>query len=184
MAGEAGKDESLTVRASLQRKGGKTHAPLGALFRNTQGLVHFYTDGDSLELPIGEYELTAYRGPEYRPFEATVEVKEGQREAVEIKIDRWVHMASRGWYSGENHVHANYGYGEWYNTPESMMRQCLGENLNVCNAVVANSNTDGVFDREFFLGRPDVRSRPETILYWNQEFRATVKRLGGRTNYG
>lgn len=172
--GESGGAEPLTARVSLKRKNGKAHAPPGALFRVTQGVFHFYTAGDRLSLPTGEYDLLAYRGPEYRPFEATVEVRAGEDTTVEIRMERWVNMAKRGWYSGENHVHANYGYGEWYNTPESMMLQCLGENLNVCNAVVANSNTDGVFDREFFLGRPDARSNPEAILYWNQEFRATL----------
>ena len=164
----------LTVRISLRRKDGRAHAPLGALFRVTQGVFHFYTNGAELSLPAGEYDLIAYRGPEYKPFETSVTVKGNANTTAEIQMTRWVHMAKRGWYSGENHIHANYGYGEWYNTPDSIMRQCLGENLNVCNAVVANSNTDGVFDREFFLGRADDRSNPETILYWNQEFRATL----------
>src|SRR2546426_4072200 len=40
---------------------------------------------------------------------------------------------SRGWFSGENHIHANYGYGAWYNTPASILDMCEGEDLNVCN---------------------------------------------------
>ena len=47
------------------------------------------------------------------------------------------------------------------------------EGLNVANFVVANSDTDGVFDREFFRGRPDPYSSEQNILYWNEEFRAT-----------
>lgn len=174
VSGEDKEEDSLTVRLSLKRKKGRSYAPLGSLYRTTQGVYHFYTNGDEMSLPVGEYDLIAYRGPECRPFEKTLTVTENQDISVDIRMERWVNMSKRGWYSGENHVHANYGYGEWYNTPDSMMRQCLGENLNVCNAVIANSNTDGVFDREFFLGRPDDRSNPETILYWNQEFRATL----------
>ena len=37
-----------------------------------------------------------------------------------------------------------------------------------------NSEADGVFDREYFRGRPDPLSTEETILYWNQEFRSTI----------
>jgi hypothetical protein len=39
---------------------------------------------------------------------------------------------------------------------------------------VANSDGDGVFDREYFLGRPDPLSVPRTIIYWNEEFRSTI----------
>ena len=91
-----------------------------------------------------------------------------------VELERWVHMAKDGWYSGELHIHANYGYGAWFNTPETMRQQCVGEDLNVCNFMVANSDADVVFDRPFFRGGPDPLSTPENILYWNQEFRSTV----------
>jgi hypothetical protein len=55
-----------------------------------------------------------------------------------------------------------------------VLDQCEGEDLNVCNVMVANSDGDGVFDREFFRGRPDSQSQARTILYWNQEFRSTM----------
>src|SRR5262249_4648166 len=79
-----------------------------------------------------------------------------------------------GWYSGESHIHANYGFGHWYNSPRTMLLQCGGEDLNVANFMVANSNGDGVFDREFFGGRPDPLSNERTILSWNEEFRSTI----------
>ena len=91
-----------------------------------------------------------------------------------VELERWVHMAKDGWYSGELHIHANYGYGSWFNTPETMRQQCVGEDLNVCNFMVANSDADVVFDRPFFRGGPDPLSTPENILYWNQEFRSTI----------
>ncbi len=164
----------LTIRVSLKRQKGKFFAPPHSIYRLTQGRGHFYTSGTELILPAGKYDIVANRGPEYRPFELTVSIEADKKRSVDVNMSRWVNMAEQGWYSGENHVHANYGYGEWYNTPETMIRQCLGENLNICNAVVANSDGNGVFDREFFLGKPDPQSGPETILYWNQEFRATL----------
>src|SRR5262249_18497501 len=91
-----------------------------------------------------------------------------------VVLGRWAHLAKDGWYSGELHIHANYGYGSWYNTPETMRQQCVGEDLNVCNFMVANSDADVVYDRPFFRGGPDPLSTEENILYWNQEFRSTV----------
>ena len=55
-----------------------------------------------------------------------------------------------------------------------MLAQSAGEDLIVSNFMVANSEADGVFDREYFRGSPDPLSNEETILYWNQEFRSTI----------
>ena len=92
-------------------------------------------------------------GPEYRPVHRTLHVEPGRAVALTVELERWVDAAGLGLWSGENHIHANYGYGEWYNTPETMLLQCEGEDLNVCNFMVANSDGDGVFDRPFFRGR-------------------------------
>jgi hypothetical protein len=55
-----------------------------------------------------------------------------------------------------------------------MRLQIEGEGLNLANMVVANSDTDGIFDREFFRGEPDPVSSSHHVLYWNEEFRATL----------
>jgi TolB protein len=169
-------DGSPTVaRVSLRRLGGKFHAPPEALYRITAGLGHFYCRGSAqFDLPAGRYELLAFRGPEYRVARREFEISGGQAHSLTVPLERWVNAAAEGWFSGENHIHANYGYGAWYNTPRTILEQCEGEDLRVCNLVVANSDGDAVFDREFFRGRPDPLSTPDTILYWNQEFRSTL----------
>src|SRR5206468_12194763 len=167
--GETGKP--IVARISIQEEGGKYYAPVGALYRMQGDLVHFYAAREAeLSVPAGKYHIRAFRGIEYKPFHLEV----NDPSFVEIRLVRWTDPPSRGWYSGESHIHANYGYGHWYNGPETMRLQVEGEDLNVANFMVANSDTDGVFDREFFRGRPDPRSGPETILYWNEEFRATL----------
>lgn len=164
----------VTARVSIKAGNGKFHAPAGSTFHLMLGLSVFYACGEStLPLPVGHYEVRAFRGPEYRPFQKDVDIREGG-DAVGIDLERWINMAERGWYSGENHIHANYGYGEWYNTPRSVLDLCEGEDLNVSNLVLANSDGNGVFDREFFRGRTDPLSKPRTILYWNEEFRSTL----------
>lgn len=170
-----GRETPTAAKVSLKRKDGKFFAPLGSLYRVAGGRMHFYARGGSaLLLPAGVYEITAWRGPEHRVFRTQIELEGGQTRTLELKLERWTDAWSRGWFSGENHIHANYGYGAWYNTPASILDMCEGEDLNVCNLVVANSDGDGVFDREFFRGRLDARSTPRTLLYWNQEFRSTI----------
>jgi TolB protein len=167
--------EPVTARVSLRQKGGKFHTPAGALYRVMGGRCYFYGRGEvTMTLPSGSYELAALRGPEYRAHQQEVELKADQSTAIELALERWTDPAARGWYSGENHIHGNYGYGAWYLNPRHVLDQCEGEDLNVCNIMVANSDGDGVFDREFFLGSPDSQSKPRTILYWNEEFRSTI----------
>jgi len=123
---------------------------------------------------VGSYTLAGFRGPEYRVVSQAVTIEPGKTREVTVELERWVHLAKDGWYSGELHIHANYGYGSWFNSPETMRQQCVGEDLNVCNFMVANSDADVVYDRQFFRGGPDPLSTSENILYWNQEFRSTI----------
>jgi hypothetical protein len=164
-----------TARVSVQQIGGKYYAPNGALYRVLDGEMHFYIEGHTtITLPSGRYKVQAARGPEYKTSSQVLEISTGETARVAISLERWTNQRERGWYSGESHIHANYGYGHWYNSPRTMTAQCGGEDLIICNLMVANSDGDGVFDREYFRGRPDPLSTPGTILYWNEEFRSTI----------
>jgi hypothetical protein len=165
----------LTARLAIRHADGSFHAPPGSLYRLLRGDLHFYARQRArLELPEGRYQLKAARGPEYRVARVDFEIRPEQTTTIGVELVRWTHEEEQGWYSGESHIHANYGYGHWYNSPETMLQQLSGEDLRVGNFMVANSDGDGVFDREFFRGRPDPLSNDQTVLYWNQEFRSTI----------
>jgi hypothetical protein len=165
----------LVARVSVRSEGGKFHAPPGSLYRVLKGDLHFYADGRAaFDLPEGRYEATVARGPEYRVARVAFEVRPGTTTTQTVALERWTDQRARGWHSGESHIHANYGYGPWYNSPRTMLLQCAGEDLGVGNFMVANSDGDGVFDREHFRGRPDPLSDGRTVLYWNEEFRSTI----------
>jgi hypothetical protein len=66
----------------------------------------FYVNGTyESQVPAGPYELVATKGPEYRMFKRTVEVKAGQTNRVMISMQRFIDQPSRGWYSGDTHLH-------------------------------------------------------------------------------
>src|SRR5262245_16040108 len=164
-------NKRITARVSLRAVGGKFYAPPGAIHRFLRSYGHFYGDGQSnLHLPVGKYRLRVFRGPEFEVVDREIDITADIVHGANIKLKRWTQQAQAGWFSGENHIHANYGYGQWYNSPRTMLQQCAGEDLNVCNFMVANSDTDGIFDRAYFRGGPDPLSTPETILYWYQEY--------------
>ena len=177
---DKGNGAPQTVRASVQlKKGdefGKYFAPPGALYWMLGNNVeHFYAAGTAdLTLPAGKYLVRAFRGMEYREARVEVDVAAGREATAQVDMERWTDPPGRGWWGGESHIHANYGYGQWYNTPATVRLQVEGEGLNLANMVVANSDTDGIFDREFFRGEPDPVSTPRHVVYWNEEFRATL----------
>lgn len=177
---EKGTGAPATARVSVQQKEetsfGKYFAPVGALYWMLGNNVeHFYTAGAAdLTVPVGTYVVRMFRGIEYREVRVEVDVRAGRETMARLELERWTDPPARGWWGGESHIHANYGYGQWYNTPATIRLQVEGEGLNLANMVVANSDTDGIFDREFFRGEPDPLSTPRHVVYWNEEFRATL----------
>ncbi len=95
----------------------------------------YRADGESVLLPPGKYQMIASRGPEYVPQHLAVEVPEAAEHSVAVDLKRWIHLAPRGWYSGDHHVHAagcaHYDSPTEGVGPEDMMRHILGEDLNV-----------------------------------------------------
>jgi hypothetical protein len=77
--------------------------------------------GFTADLPPGTYTLTAERGKEYLPAEATIEIGDAPA-SVELKLRRWINMAERGWYSGDTHVHR---------TLEELPTAMLADDVNV-----------------------------------------------------
>lgn len=172
---DAADQKPIIARISLKEDKGRFYAPPGALHRMLRNRGNFYCDGATeMTIPAGSYRLIGHRGPEYKVVSQDITVEANASRELTVSLERWIHQAKDGWYSGEAHIHANYGFGQWYNSPETMRQQCVGEDLNVCNFMVANSTSDIVYDRPYFRGEPDPLSSDQYILYWNQEFRSTL----------
>src|SRR5262245_28367317 len=112
---DAATRKPVIARISLREDRGRFHAPPGSLHRSLRGQGHFYCDQSAeWTLPAGTYRLKGYRGPEYRVASQEVAIKPGETHEVTVEFDRWIHMSKAGWWSGELHIHANYGYGTWF----------------------------------------------------------------------
>ena len=68
---------------------------------------HFTTLDDRfiVTLPAGDATLRLERGKEYVPVEARLRIAAGDTVERTFRLRRWIDMASRGWYSGEHHLH-------------------------------------------------------------------------------
>jgi len=60
-----------------------------------------------MALPPGDYDVAIYKGIEYISVQEKFNIKPGETTNLSVQMKRWVHMAKRGWYSGDDHVHAS-----------------------------------------------------------------------------
>ena len=137
----------------------------------TAGEPFFYSKGEhEIRLPAGTATIKAVRGFEYTPVEQTVDIRAGETTDVTLNLERFSNLAAEGWYSGDSHIHANYNDHEFI-TPEDVLTQTLGEDLNVANLMVANSSGAQVHDSAYFEGRPHRLSQKNHLLRWIEEMR-------------
>ncbi|MBL8173819.1 MAG: CehA/McbA family metallohydrolase [Bryobacterales bacterium] len=167
----------VPVRLYVIAPDGKAYAPQGApvyYYPLDPGAVRegFYLSSgeDEFSAPAGRLRLAALKGVEYRIADSTVDVPPNDIATVTIRLERWTNWAVRGWFTGENHFHANYN-GSYYLKPKDALAWLEAEDLNTANMIVANSEGAFVHDKEFFRGAVDPASKPNYVLYWSQEYR-------------
>lgn len=169
--------QSTPVRLYVRAADGKAYAPSGSsifYYPLDPGAARegfFVASGDdTFPVPVGTLRLVALKGVEYRPLERTVEIAPGETAEITLTMERWTNWNQRGWYTGENHFHANYN-GIYYQRPSQSVQWLKAEDLNSANMIVANNEGAFIHDKEFFRGAVDPISTPRHVLYWGQEFR-------------
>ena len=81
------------------------------------------------ELPAGRYTAIVERGKEFFPLtnQFTVAVAPAAPITLRLPLQRWVDMSSRGWFSGDTHVHR---------VPADLPNVLLAEDVNVTHPMV------------------------------------------------
>ncbi|MCH8205317.1 MAG: CehA/McbA family metallohydrolase, partial [Candidatus Hydrogenedentes bacterium] len=132
----------------------------------------YRADGEHVYLPPGAYNVTWTRGPEYIEQNRQIIVPENVTNHVEIfELERWIHLAAEGWYSGDHHVHA--GGCSHYESPEAgvqplaMFRQALGEDLNV--SCVLSWGPCWYHQKTFFEGGVSPLSTLQNLIRYDVE---------------
>ncbi|HIG27837.1 MAG TPA: hypothetical protein EYQ50_08570 [Verrucomicrobiales bacterium] len=132
----------------------------------------YRADGESFHLPPGDYDITVSRGPEYLVENHKLTVQSGvvSQPAV-FHLNRWIHAATRRWFSGDHHVHAA-GCAHYENptegvTPADMMRHILGEDLNV--GCVLSWGPCWYAQKQFFEGKTSALSKPGYLMRYDVE---------------
>jgi hypothetical protein len=170
--------EPIAARVSVTDAAGRGYAPDDALWHADDGFdrsqrpfeyQYFHAPGGAeLALPEGEVRVEIIRGTETRPARRSVKIASGATRYVEIALERIADLASEGWFSGDLHVHMNYG-GAYRNGPERLAFQAAAEDLRLVENLIVNKE-QRVPDIAYFDGSPDFFPNWNVVIEHAQEF--------------
>jgi hypothetical protein len=131
----------------------------------------YRSDGETIRLPDGSYTVVVSGGPEYVTRTQTLRIDGGGPHELAIALERWIDPARMGWYSGDHHIHAA-GCSHYQNPtegvlPEDMMRQILGESLNIGS--VLTWGPCYYYQKQFFTGQDNPLSKPDRRMHYDLE---------------
>jgi TolB protein len=169
-------------RISITGPDGRSYAPDDAWHHADDGVDHrerrleygyFHTRGSSVvSVPAGDITVEATRGPEYRVARRSVRVAAGSIRSERIVLERLTDLAARGWWSGDLHVHMNYG-GHYRSDPARLRAMAEAEDLHVIENLIVNKE-GRIPDIGYFTGKPDPVSTPRLLILHDQEFHTSL----------
>jgi TolB protein len=175
---DAADGKPAPARVHLDASDGRTYAPSESWLRadffvedhlETSPYQFFYTGGTfDIMLPLGRTVLTVTRGVEYQPSRLEVEIKRDGAADLTVRLSRIDDPKSKGWWSGDNHLHMNYA-GVYYTGPAELLRQAAAEDLHVLNNLVCNKE-QRIPDVDRFTGKIDAASTADRVLFHSQEY--------------
>ncbi len=128
-------------------------------------------DGETLSLPEGYYTVAYTGGPEFLAHTKELSVNGSTPSEIALTLERWIDPSKFGWYSGDHHVHAA-GCSHYQNPtegvlPKDMMRQLLGESLNI--GAVLTWGPCYYYQKQFFSGHDNPLSEPDRLMHYDLE---------------
>jgi hypothetical protein len=131
----------------------------------------YRADGETIDLPAGNYSIEYGRGPEYLSKTIAFKVTDAANQSLGIHLERWIDPSKYGWYSGDHHIHAagcaHYTSPTQGVNPADMMRHILGEDLNVGSVLTWGPGYD--YQKEFFEGKDNTLSTANNLMRYDLE---------------
>lgn len=176
---DARSQHEIPARLSVTGPDGRSYAPDDAWrhaddhFDRSERKIeygYFHTAGTAtVRVPAGTLIVEAARGLEYGIVQRAVTLAPDARERLTIALPRLDDLPARGWWSGDLHVHMNYG-GAYRNDPQRLAFQAAAEDLHVVENLIVNKE-QRVPDIAYFRGRGiDPASTAKTIVAQTQEY--------------
>jgi hypothetical protein len=179
---------AVVVKLRVTEQDGKPARMAAFTFRDQQGRVYpamsrrlapdfffhaqiYRGDGESVLLQPGKYTVSWTRGPEYLVQSRQITIPTAVTHTESFQLKRWIHLAKKGWWSGDHHIHAagcaHYESPTEGVTPEDMMRHVLGEDLKV--GCCLSWGPCWYHQKRYFSGDVHPLSTPEYLLRYDVE---------------
>ena len=98
--------KALPVRAIVTDAAGEFVDGSG---RGTYRDGRFFAEGKfEVSLPAGSTRVQLWCGANYSPIDTKIDLVSGKHVTVTATMHRWFSPETRGWYAGDNHVHAQH----------------------------------------------------------------------------
>ncbi|MFO0690137.1 MAG: CehA/McbA family metallohydrolase [Myxococcota bacterium] len=173
---DAASGKPVAARIHVEDEQGRTWAPEGHVAAiptgwresvgkdvRVAGKTWAYVPGETrIALPAGRHTIEVERGFETIAARQRFEVRADEPNALEIRLARWSDVRSRGWHSGDTHVH--------FVDPEAARLELEGEDLDVLN-ILASKWGALITNVEHFTGAPSGSSPPGRAVFVGEETR-------------
>ena len=131
----------------------------------------YRADGETVRLPDGYYSIQYDGGPEFYTRTKELRIDKDAPDELAFQLQRWIDPSKYGWWSGDHHIHAS-GCSHYKNPsegvlPEDMIRQVLGENLNI--GAVLTWGPSWYYQKQFFTNQDNPLSKPDRIMHYDVE---------------
>jgi hypothetical protein len=169
---------TIPARISVYSAAGKSYAPDDAWRHSDEAFVrsertfeygYFHANGAAtVTLPVGQYTVEVSRGPEFEIARRDVRIERDGTLTEKLVLHRLIDMPARGWWSGDLHVHMNYG-GTYRNSPAHLKLQAQAEGLHVVENLIVNKE-QRIPDIAYFQTTADAVSDERFLLMHAEEF--------------
>jgi len=171
---------TVPARVSVTGPDGRGWAPDDALRHADDGfdrvlrpfeLTYFHSPGGStITLPAGEYTVVVNRGFEYGTVTRHVTISAARSTALAVRLTRLLDLPALGWWSGDLHVHMNYGGAYRMDVPR-LRSQAEAEDLHLVENLIVNKEQRIPDIAEWRPGGlPDPRSTARTLIRHDEEY--------------
>lgn len=165
--------EISAARVSVRSSEDTFVAPQGVSLRKTKaGQAYFYADrAFRVVVPAGKTVLQVSGGLEVIPQTVVLDVQQAAHQ--EVRLQRWIDMSARRWYSGDSHVHLHTG-GKYPVRVEDALLAARAEGVSYVNLCVSNNLGDDIRDADLITGKPNALSTEKHVLMFGEEMRSSI----------
>ncbi|HOA73597.1 MAG TPA: CehA/McbA family metallohydrolase [Phycisphaerae bacterium] len=138
---------AVDIKSQFDSQGSLTNSRNYVVQGRVAGEYYCMPGPVDMEVPAGEWEIAVRRGIEHVPVYDSFRVSAGETVEKTYAPRRWEDMRKRGWWSGDDHVHARILSDD---DARRLMTYAQAEDVHLCNVVKMGDIYRTWFDQRGF----------------------------------